>query len=136
MTRLIDENASLSPTSYDAQRQTASGGTSLWLEARTTWQLDRALFASEEIRIERLRYLSAREDQRVGREVLGLLLSWQQAAAELIDQGAELTFAECRSLWLRERQLAIELDLATGGWFNRWSRRAAGRRPQVECSPR
>jgi len=136
VTRLIDESASLSPTSYDAQRQTASGGTRLWLEARTSWQLDRALFASEEIRIERLRFLSAREDTRVARETLGLLLSWQTAAVELVDQSAEASYAECRRLWLRERQLALELDLVTGGWFDRWSRRAAGRRPKVRCHHR
>ena len=30
----------------------------------------------------------------------------------------------------------LELDLVTGGWFDRWSRRAAGRRPKVRCHRR
>lgn len=134
VTRLIDESASLSPTSYDAERQTASGGASLWLEARTTWRLDRALFASEEIRLERLRYATARQRERIEQRALELLLAWQQAAMELLDSHRELPFAECRSLWLRERQLALELDVATAGWFERWRRRQTGGRPRAECT--
>src|SRR5690606_33800397 len=53
-TRLVDESSSLSPTSYDANRTTESGGTSLWLEARATFQLDRLVFADEELRILRM----------------------------------------------------------------------------------
>lgn len=135
VTRLIDESASVSPTSYDAERQTATGGTSLWLEARTTWQLDRALFASEEIALERLRYAYAREEARVERDALSLLLAWQEAAAALVERPPGTSGAECRRLRLRERQLAVELDLTTGGWFDRWSRRAAGRVPRVDCGP-
>jgi hypothetical protein len=136
VTRLIDESASLSPTSYDADRHTASGGTSLWLEARTTWQLDRALFASEEVRLERLWAQALRERARVSQEVLGLLLSWQQAVAELTDQGGLVDFATCRRLWLRQHQLALEVDVATGGWFSRWASRDPIRRPSMECAAR
>lgn len=49
VTRLIGEGESLSPTEYDPERMTSTGSASLWLEARTTWRLDFALFADEEV---------------------------------------------------------------------------------------
>src|SRR4029079_3279914 len=38
VSRLVDEGQALSPTEYDPGRITATGGTSLWLEARATWR--------------------------------------------------------------------------------------------------
>ncbi len=131
VTRLVDESLSLSPTSYDPNRTTSSGGASLWLEARATWHLDRALFASEEVHIERLR---AKLDQRRARhqqQVLDLLFAWQGAAVDLDDP--ELSPREWRKLWLLEQQLAAELDLATGGWFQRWLRRTERARAAELC---
>ncbi|RLB57700.1 MAG: hypothetical protein DRI90_17680, partial [Deltaproteobacteria bacterium] len=78
-TRLIDESNSLSPTSYDANRITSSGGASLWLEARTTWSLDRLLFAQEEVPIERLRQKLRDDRSETASRVLDLLFSWQRA---------------------------------------------------------
>ena len=137
VTRLIDEASALSPTSYDAARRTERGGASLWLEARTTWHLDRALFSSEEVRLERLRYQSARQRHQTSRELLALLFEWQRAAATLLDLPTEATAVECRAAQLAEQQLALELDIVTGGWFGQWARKRENRRPTSACaSPR
>ena len=136
VTRLIDESSSLSPTSYDAERQTARGGTRLWLEARTTWRLDRALFADEEIRLERLRYRTSEARRRAARDVLEVLFAWQRAAVALVDLETDAAVEECRAALVHEQQLAIELDLLTGGWFSRWTLRDSSRRPQISCSGR
>ncbi len=117
-TRLIDESSSLSPTSYDAQRMTASGGTSLWLEARTTWSLDRLVFAQEEVPIERLRGKLRDDHAQTARRVLDLLFRWQRAAYRVIDPLAHPD--QCPAAWLAEQQLAAELDVATDGWLTRW----------------
>ncbi len=126
-TRLIDESSALSPTSYDADRVTSSGGASLWLEARATWHLDRALFASEEVRLEGLRRQLAASQQRRSAQVLKLLFAWQSAAFVLVNldpsstQLSPLELTErCGAAWLREQQLAAELDIITGGWFAGW----------------
>lgn len=133
VTSLMDEDQRLSPTSYDAHRTTASDGSSLWLEGRATWFLDRALFDKAEIRLERLRHQLAQERRRAKRRVLDLLFAWQQAVAGLLDPAAD--FEQCREAWLQEQQLAVELDLATHGWFSSWSRRR-DRRPTVDCVTR
>jgi hypothetical protein len=131
VSRLVDESASLSPTEYDAERETASGGTSLVLEARGTWMLDRAIFADQEIQIARLRQQLDEERRRVGQAVLGLLLEWQRALLGAVDQAAAPE--ACWASWLRVEQLGIELDLVTGGWFERWVRGDPARRPKPQC---
>ncbi len=124
-TRLIDESSSLSPTSYDAHRTTSSGGASLWLEARTSWSLDRLVFADEEPRIERLRNEQQRWRQRLSGEILTLLFDWQRAVHNMLSPLSGQT--TCMQSWLREQQLAATLTIATGGWFRRWrQRRIAG----------
>lgn len=133
VTRLIDESSSLAPTSYDADRLTARGGTSLWLEARTTWHLDRALFADEEVSLERLRYQTSRDRQRSTRAVLEVLFAWHRAAAELAHWDSRRAAAECHAAVVQEQQLAIEIDLLTAGWFSQWAARNSARRPQLDC---
>jgi hypothetical protein len=117
-TRLIDESASLSPTAYDANRVLSSGGASLWLEARATWVLDRAVFADEEVRLERLRRDASERAEQVGRRALALLFDWQASAYQLGDP--LLGYDDCRKARLAEQRLGAELDLVTGGWFTRW----------------
>jgi hypothetical protein len=117
-TRLMDESSSLSPTSYDAERTTSSGGASLWLEARTTWRLDRLAFAEEEVRLVRHRDQLRAERERAIRRVLGLLFAWQRAAFRTRDPSA--TPEQCFEAWLSEQQLELELDVVTDGWFARW----------------
>ncbi len=106
------------PTSYDPFRQTASGGASLWLEARATWSLDRALFSDEEVRIERIERDVEADRERLHRRVLDLIFGWQDAVLDRFDPTS--SFRECRRGYLREQQLAAELDLITAGWFTRW----------------
>jgi hypothetical protein len=120
-TRLIDESQSVSPTSYDPGRTTSSGGVSLWLEARTTWYFDRLVFADEEVRIERMRRELSEAREALAERVIDLLFRWQRAAQRSRDP---LTHPDaCAEAVIGEQQLAVELDLLTGGWFARWLRR-------------
>jgi hypothetical protein len=132
VTRLVDENASVSPTEYDADRQTASGGASLVLEARAAWQLDRALFADQELQIARLRQQLDEERRRIGRDVLALLFQWQRAVWTALDPNTAID--QCWAGWLRVEQLATELDVQTGGWFERWRGRRRARHPEPHCA--
>lgn len=125
-TRLLDESSSVSPTSYDPNRVTSRGGASLWLEARTTWELDRLLFASEEVAIERLRQALADDDRALRQRVLEQLFGWQRAVYRARDPLAEP--GRCLEAWLDEQQLGAALDLQTGGWLSRWLR---GRHPPL-----
>ena len=130
-TRLIDENASVSPTSYDPTRTTASDGTSLWLEARATWALDRVLFRSEEVRIERLYTQRQENKQRRVQQVLRMLFRWQTAAVRLRDPAA--SYQECWAAWMHEQQAAAWLEILTDGWFSKW-RRGRGLETNVDCA--
>lgn len=119
-TRLVDEAQSLAPTEYDSARTTATGGESLWLEARATWSLDRLVFADEEIAIERLRNDRAEAQARVTNRTLELLFGWQRALAHQADPArspedhleAALKVVECEAA----------LDVLTAGWFTKWRR--------------
>ena len=129
-TRLIDESNSLSPTSYDANRTTSSGGASLWLEARTTWSLDRTVFADEEVRIERLRQ-SIHDDQRaLERDILDLVFRWQKAHLLIADPS--LSPQRCLELALEADHISIELDLKTDGWLARWRRKQSTPLPSCD----
>jgi hypothetical protein len=116
--RLTSETASLVPTAYDPTRITSTGGVSLWLEARATWALDRALFSEEEVRLERIARDIAADRQRLQRRVLDLLFGWQDAVLARLDPTS--SFRECRQASLKEDQLTTELDFVTHGWFTRW----------------
>jgi hypothetical protein len=120
--RQLDQTQSLSPTEYDPDRVTSSGGTSLWLEARATWRLDRLVFADEEIALERMRRERAEAQTRLVRRVLDLLFAWQKALVARDDPDRD---PEAR---LRAVLAAVEaeaaLDVATGGWFSRWRKSA------------
>lgn len=116
--RTADEGQSLSPTSYDPQRITATGGTSLWLEARATWRLDRLVFADEEVALERARAQRAEQRQKVVERVLTLLFAWQRALA--LEDDARASPEEHLAASLRVLETEAELDLATGGWFTAW----------------
>jgi hypothetical protein len=131
-TRLIDETESYVPTSYDPHRTTASGGASLWLEARGTWTLDRLVFAGEEVDVERMRRQLAREQEERAEHALELLFGWQRAMAALADPTA--SHAECLSAWVREQELSARLHVATGGWFTRWKAERVAEEPS--CTPR
>ena len=129
-TRLADARASLSPTSYDEERATSSEVASVWLEARAVWTLDRAIFATEELRVERLRQSLAAARDKLSNRVLELVFAWQEA--ELASTDPATTETECRRAWLRRAQLGAELDLLTGGWLSRRFP-ASARAPRATC---
>lgn len=118
VSRLVDEAENLAPTEYDPARRTASGGTSLWLEARATWRLDRLVFADEEIALERLRRERAELQAKLTARVLELLFAWQRAVALSADQGRSPE--EHRAATLAAIEAEASLDLLTGGWMTRW----------------
>ncbi|MGK4002308.1 hypothetical protein WMF31_06775 [Sorangium sp. So ce1036] len=117
VSRLVDEDEKLAPTEYDPARRTASGGTSLWLEARATWRLDRVLFADEEIALERLRRERAELQTKLTARVLELLFAWQRAVARSADPGGSPD--ELRDATLAALEAEASLDLLTGGWMTR-----------------
>jgi len=115
--RVVDEGQSLSPTEYDPERVTASGGTSLWLEGRASFQLDRLVFASDEIAIQRLRAERARFERELTDDVLAALAGYEKARAVLDDEAADAD-AQIHA----EVDLAVwnaKLDVMTDGWFGR-----------------
>jgi hypothetical protein len=120
-TRLIDESSSLSPTSYDPERRTYSGGARTWLEARTSWSLDRLFFAGDEFQAERLRHQIALVREKQAQGLVVLLSEWQRAAFDASHPSASQ--AQCRRAWLDERQLAMRIDWLTGGWLGRWRKK-------------
>ncbi|WP_437620495.1 hypothetical protein [Sorangium sp. So ce1151] len=122
VSRLVDEAENLAPTEYDPARRTASGGTSLWLEARATWRLDRVVFVDEEIALERLRRERAELQAKLVARALELLFAWQRAVALSADPGRSPE--EHRAATLAALEAEASLDLLTGGWVTRW--RAAG----------
>lgn len=117
-TRLVDESTSLSPTSYDDDRTTASGGASLWLEARATFNLDRLVFASDELRVERMRRELAEDAEKISARVLEAIFAWQRSLHALYEPLIDPVACTEHALLLEE--LAVRLDLLTDGWFGRW----------------
>jgi hypothetical protein len=119
--RTADEGQSLSPTSYDPQRITTTGGTSIWLEARATWRLDRLVFTDEEVALERARAQRAEQREKLSAHVLALLFAWQRALALEGDEHASPEDHLAASLRVLEAE--AELDHFTGGWFTTWRAR-------------
>ena len=115
-TRTTDESLRLTPTSSDPYRYTQAGGVSLALEAQATWNLDRAVFADEELQVEHLRRLRAQQDARLVEDVLRALFAWQRA---VVDAAAPDAPPEERELAeLRVIEAEVRLDVMTGGWFS------------------
>jgi hypothetical protein len=112
-----DASLRLTPIVSDPARFTQSGGSDLWVEARLTWKLDRALFSPDEVAIERLSWNSAQARERLVRRVLDLLFEWQEAQLELVEP--LLSDEQYRKAWLSALRSAAELDVLTDGWFSR-----------------
>ncbi|MBK6518266.1 MAG: hypothetical protein IPM79_17970 [Polyangiaceae bacterium] len=113
---VVDEDQRLAPTEYDPERITASGGTSLWLEARATFQLDRLVFADDEIALERLRADRAKLEAELIDDVLKSLEAWMRAGAAL---ESEIASEEERlRADVDEAVAEARLDALTAGWFS------------------
>jgi hypothetical protein len=113
-----DESLRQNPTVADPARYTRDGGRDLWLEARLTWRLDGAIFASDEIAIMRLRAQQREDATRLSRDVLEALIDWQRARLVL---ASELAPPEERELGaLRQFGAVARLDVLTDGWFSRY----------------
>lgn len=112
-----DESLRLTPTVSDPARFTRDGGRDLWMEARLTWHLDRAIFNDDEIAIERLEAQLREDRARLTREVLDALLDWQRARLLLASE--PLLPEERVAAELAELGATLRLDVATAGWFSR-----------------
>jgi hypothetical protein len=117
-----DESLRLQPTATDPGRFTRDGGRDLWLEARLTWRLDSAIFASQEVAIMRLRAQRREEAARLAAEVLEALVDWQRARLSLASERA--LPEERDAALIRQFGAVARLDLLTDGWFSRQLERA------------
>ena len=79
--RTVDEGQALSPTEYDPNRTTATGGTSLWIEARATWSSTGWSSRTRRWRSSAHAAHRAAARARVVTQVLKLLFAWQRALA-------------------------------------------------------
>lgn len=116
--RSVDQGQALSPTEYDPTRTTADSGSSLWMEARATWRLDRLIFAEEELSLERMRHDRAEARAKLSSRVLKLLFEWQRALALADNDGASPE--ENLAARLKAIEAEAEIDLLTEGWLSRF----------------
>lgn len=114
--RSTDQSVRLAPTNDDPYRYTQAGGADLWLEARVSWQLDRLLFAREELSIEQLRNTHYQAKAKRVQVVIDALFAWQKALLEA--QDPERSAQEQLLAQLRAAHQAALVDILTGGWFS------------------
>lgn len=113
----VGQGEALSPTEYDPDRVTATGSTSLWVEGRATFRLDRLVFADDEVQIERMRADRAKEDRALTDRVLGLVGAWQSAEVILADAGLVDPDVRAKAEVARLGAEAA-LDVLTDGYFS------------------
>lgn len=115
LAHVVDEDQSLAPTEYDPERITASGGTSLWMEGRATFRLDRLVYADDEVAIERLRADRVKLERDIADEVLNVFGQWQRARAMV---ASELVAPDDKDKAFIDMAVAeARLDALTDGWF-------------------
>lgn len=117
-----DESFRLTPTDGDPYRTQQATGTSGWLEGRLTWRLDRALFADEELQVERARVQRTEARARLTGRVLAALFDWQRAIAAAADPIQ--TAQEHVTAVIAQAEAEATLDVLTGGWFGKWLERS------------
>lgn len=123
--RSADESLRLSPTSSDPYRILQAGGQDLFFDAQLTWKLDRLVFASDELAVERLRRQRDADHALLVRRVLTALFDWHRALLRSRDPDLEPNDRELRRLETLEA--AITLEMLTAGWFSEHSARMTGR---------
>ena len=113
--RVVDEDQSLSPTEYDPERITASGGSSVWIEGRATFRLERLVFADEEVALEKMRGERRKLEREIADDVLKSFAVWQRASSALATSDID---DETRTKLDIERVVEeTRLDVLTNGWF-------------------
>lgn len=113
--RVVDEDRAFAPTEYDPERITSGNQESFWLEGRATFSLDRLVFASEEVPLERLRLDRVRMDRQHEIEALTWLRRFARATAILCTTDLDPDTA-ARSAGDQIEAL-LTLDALTAGWF-------------------
>ncbi len=111
--RGIDAQARID-TDYDTERFADTSSTNLWLEARLTWRLDRAVFADEEIQVERLLHDRRELRFRIAHKVLEAVSHWLRAKSALVNS---LDHNDRTAAVLRLAEVEATLDALTDGWF-------------------
>ncbi len=115
--RSTDESIRWSPTADDPQRYSQAGSAELFFDVQLTWQLDRLIFASAELRVEQLRRQRAVAKARLVQRVLEALFAWQRARTKLAH--AALLPEERAAVALSQVEAEAVLDVLTAGWFSR-----------------
>lgn len=124
--RSQDESARVD-TLPDERRVTGTLGADLWLEARLTWRLDRALYHDDEPRLERLRLDVHEARAKVAGRALDALFRWQRARLEehfgalgIGPDGRGAPTREALEARARVDEAELILDTLTNGWFSAW----------------
>ncbi|HEY2511544.1 MAG TPA: hypothetical protein VGI39_11835, partial [Polyangiaceae bacterium] len=90
-------------------------GSTMALEGRLTWHLDRILYADDEPSLERLRMERQDARARVASRALELLFQWQRALLDLASADAGSRGELDANL--RRVEAEVALDVLPGGWF-------------------
>lgn len=119
-------------TYTDEQRGYDTVRSTLWLEARLTFRLDRLLYADDEPQLERLRADAHDSRAKIGAKVLEALFRWQRAFSDtrLSVPGSRDAFEAA----LRQAEAEAVLSVLTGGWFDRW-RASMAPAPPLDAEP-
>lgn len=113
--RNTDQALRLTPVTDDPYRVTQADGAGTVLEASVTFRLDRLVFASAELVVERLRQQAGEERLELERRVTATLLALFRARELACLEGASEETHALQVISLL--QLFTELDVLTGGWF-------------------
>ncbi len=113
-------------SSADSYHTTDGTGTTVWLEARLTFRLDRLLFTEQELQTQRIRLDRAQLRARIAAKVVAEIAKWARAR---VDEAASPLDSDARTeALLRAMGAEVTLDVLTDGWFSRW--RASGVQPR------
>lgn len=130
--RSTDQSLRLAPAGVDRYDLTQTGGADLLFEARASWDLDRLVFAAEELRIQQMRQGQAADAEKLTLLVLRHLFAWQRAYGRLMSEPLEPEKALAWELDLLEAETALEV--LTDGFFgrvrSRWALLSADR-PEI-----
>lgn len=124
--RYRDETLRLTPTVAEPDRWQLTGGADWRIDGQATWQLNRLVFTSEQLALERLRAQAQRELERRELQVLQLLFEWHRAAVALSSEAFHAD--EKQAAWWTAQEARLQLDVLSGGWFSRHA-------PQLEPAP-